>query len=190
MKPTIEELFAAKRDFLTLYQPLIGNSMLEFGDKVEGEHVYKDTFAAIGYMHTSVDYNGNNGAIKLDLRDRFVLGKFDMVTNIGTSEHVKDRQEIVWLNMVSAVKLWGVLLSATPSPHNWPWHGHWYPTQEFYEELARLNGMEIERRIVSGASPMEMLLVRMVKVKEVEFVMPDKSLLFFNKGGKEYVWEK
>ena len=50
--------------------------------------------------------------------------------------------------------------------------------------------LTIERRIVSGASPMEMLLVRMVKVKEVEFVMPDKSLLFFNKGGKEYVWEK
>jgi hypothetical protein len=190
MKPTIEELFAPRRDFLTLYQPLIGNSMLEFGDKVEGDHVYKDTFKALGYIHTSIDYNGNNGALALDLREPIALGQFDMVTNIGTSEHVKDRQEMVWRNMVSAVKLWGVLLSATPAPHNWSWHGHWYPTKEFYEELARLNGMEIERRIVSGSTPMEMLLVRMVKVREVPFVMPDESLLFFNPGGKEYVWEK
>ena len=189
MKKTIEELFEKRRDFLAIYQPLIGNSMLEFGDKIEDGHVYKDTFEYLGYMHVSVDINGQNGAVAFDLRDWFDLGKFDMVTNIGTSEHVKDKQEMVWRNMVSAVKHWGVLISQTPSPGNWSWHGHWYPTVEFYEELARLNGMEIERRIRSGSKPLENLIVRMVKVKEVPFVMPDESLLFFNKGGKEYAWK-
>jgi hypothetical protein len=55
------------------YVPLVGDSMLELGDKINpawsGEHkTYKSHFESLGFRHVSIDWNGNNGAIARDLR--------------------------------------------------------------------------------------------------------------------------
>ena len=41
-----------------------------------------------------------------------------------------------------------VLVSTVPKPGCWKWHGFLYPTEEFYTQLAELNGLEIERLFV------------------------------------------
>lgn len=166
-----------------LYEPLVGKTMLELGNKRQPEGTYKDYFTALGYAHTSVDWNGQDGALKVDLRRPLELGTFDMVSNIGTTEHV-DKQEPVWRNICEAMAVGSVLVSTTPKPGHWPRHGFWYPTEEFYPALADLNGMEIERFF---ETPEEynnladnMFFCRMRKVELVPFSMP-VGMMFDNR---------
>lgn len=153
--------------------------MLELGNKKNREAIYKTYFESLGFRHVSVDWNGEDGALKMDLRKPLGLGTFDMVTNIGTTEHV-DQQEPVWRNILEAMHVGSVLVSTTPKKGNWQWHGIWYPTDEFYRKLAELNGLEVERLYVSGVYPREMWFCRVRRVEERPFVMPDKSLLYKN----------
>jgi len=54
-------------------------------------HIIKYFFEHLGIIHTSIDYNGLDGALKCDLRDdlyEILKSKFDIITNLGTTEHV------------------------------------------------------------------------------------------------------
>lgn len=159
-----------------LLQPLEGvATLLELGNKKNPDGVYKDAFRSLGINHISVDWNGQDGAVKLDLRKPLCLGDFDMVTNFGTTEHV-DQQEPCWRNIHEAVKVGGWLVSMTPYPGDWTWHGEWYPTAEFYHELAELNGYEVERLYVDRAAPRRNWYCRLRKTIAWPFVMPGAPL--------------
>lgn len=152
--------------------------MLELGNKVTGAGVvYKQVFEALGIRHVSVDWNGNDGAIKMDLRQPLNLGRFDMVTNFGTSEHV-DQQEPVWRNMVEATGK--VLICSTPLPGDWTWHGKYYPTMDFYRAIASLNGFALERLQQWGSAPRRLIQARLARLVDGPFVMPATSLIFQN----------
>jgi len=114
-----------------LYEPLVGTTMLELGNKEWQGASYKDYFTALGFRHTSVDINGLNGARPLDLQEPLNLGTFDMVSNIGTTEHVR-KQPPVWRNICEAMHIGSVFVSTTPHPAGWPQHGMHHPTQAFY----------------------------------------------------------
>src|SRR5215208_2927692 len=100
-------------------------TMLELGNKFNEQagSSYKDWFTRnYGIEHVSVDINGLNGALALDLREPLapLAGRvFDMVTNIGTSEHVGESQACVWKNMWDHLALGGHLVSVTPLPGDW-----------------------------------------------------------------------
>jgi len=159
-------------DCWELLQPLDGvQTMLELGNKRNPDGVWKAACQSLGIAHTSVDWNGLDGALKLDLRKPLNLGRFDMVTNFGTSEHVSE-QEPCWRNMHEAVRVGGWLLGLTPYPGDWSWHGEWYPTREFYESFAALNCYEIERLYVNREPPRRNWYFRLRKVTESEFLMP------------------
>lgn len=139
--------------YLELIEPLDGvSSMLELGNKRgtggPGD-TYKRHFEALGLRHVSVDWNGEDGALALDLQKPLGLGAFDMVTNIGTSEHVED-QAGVWRNIVEAADR--LIVCITPRPGDWPGHGLHYPRPEFYRQLAILNGFDVERLYEAGPS--------------------------------------
>lgn len=165
--------FHNRPDEWALYQPLVGNSMLELGGKINAPFTYKAFFQSLGYRHVSIDWNGDHGALALDLRHPISLGQFDMVTNIGTSEHV-DSQEGAWHNMVDACGEGSVLICTTPLPggNDWWWHGVSYPEQAFYVSLAALNGFELERLYTVGEVGRRMWFVRLVRHTVTEFVMP------------------
>lgn len=131
-----------------------GMTMLELGAKQFGR--YKDYFTDLGIVHTCVDLNGKGGALPLDLQKPLNLGAFDVVTNFGTSEHVED-QYPCWQNVHDAVKVGGYLVSTTPMPGDWPHHGKWYPTLEFYAKFAALNGYEIVTCGVMCEAPKRMI---------------------------------
>jgi len=160
--------------------PLVGNRMCELGNKKSGDNTYKAYFESLGFEHVSVDINGLDGALRMDLRKPLNLGQFDMVTNIGTSEHVVDNQEAVWRNIHEAVKVGGVYIGMCPSPGDWHWHGQWYPSQEFYKQFAERNGYRIEHLAIGREYPNRNVDVRMVKVSDLPFTMPDDDTLFYN----------
>lgn len=160
----------------SLFFPLVGSSMLELGNKVNRERTYKRFFESFGYRHVSVDINGKDGALKLDLREPLNLGTFDMVTNIGTSEHVSE-QEPCWRNIAEAMHVGSVLVSHTPLPGHWWWHGEYYPTASWYREFARLNGMVVERLYEDREFPIRLNCARMVRVADVPFQMPAEGMV-------------
>jgi hypothetical protein len=169
-----------------LYDPLVGSSMLELGNKRkaggDGPFTYKDVFTGLGFRHVSVDINGQHGALPKDLTKPLNLGTFDMVTNIGTSEHVSEKdysgQVACWENILGAMHVGSVLVSITPKPGSWKNHGTWYPHKEFFSELAHLNGLELERCYDSdqrkpGCNPeLRLVFARLLRVADVPFHMP------------------
>lgn len=170
-----------------LYCPLVGKSMLELGNKKNGEFIYKTFFKSLGYRHVSVDTNGQDGALRKDLTRPLELGTFDMVTNIGTTEHVSEHnyrgQIACWKNIMEAMHVGSVLICTTPAKDSWRHHGVWYPEPLFYEELARLNGLELERLFIDdrlgqrlGYLDRDMVMARMVRVSDVPFAMPEKGM--------------
>ena len=161
----------------SLLTPLDGiTSMLELGNKRRSpsHKPYKAAFERMGIRHVSVDLNGEDGALPLDLRQPLNLGRFDMVTNFGTSEHVSE-QEPVWRNIIEACGK--VLISMTPFT-GWENHGIHYPTREFYEELAKLNGFKIEK-LEEHNWPVRgvLLTMRAHRIKDQPFTMPDPALI-------------
>ena len=154
-----------------LYQPVQGASMLELGCKINAPHTYKAFFEKLGFRHISVDWNGQHGSLIKDLRKPLGLGTFDMVSNIGTSEHV-DEQEPCWRNILEAMHVGSVLVSTTPMPGDWTWHGFHYPDDSFYLQLSEMNGLECERLYVSGVAPRRMWFFRATRVEDLPFQMP------------------
>ena len=169
-----------------LYEPLTDlsgdyiSTMLELGNKKSKStrRIFKDDFERMGIVHTSIDWNGEDRALKLDLRKPLNLGKFDMVTNIGTTEHV-DIQEPAWRNIHNSLKVGGIFISTTPYPKEryYIHHGIWYPQVSFFERFASLNDYIIDKLYVVGKTGARMVFCRMGKKSEKEFVMPEHNLI-------------
>ncbi len=179
-------LLAAHRNWeWELFDPLVGSTMLELGNKRKTagtkDFTYKSEFQKLGFTHTSVDINGLDGALPKDLTKPLGLGQFDMVSNIGTSEHVSESdfagQIECWRNIVGALHVGSVLVSITPQQGAWLKHGTWYPQKEFFAELAALNGLELERCYTSderkpGCDPRHRLIfARLRKREDLPFQM-------------------
>jgi SAM-dependent methyltransferase len=161
-------------------------TMLELGNKFNEQvgRSYKAWFTeTYGIEHVSVDVNGLDGALALDLRQPLTLinGRaFDMVTNIGTSEHVESDQHYVWKNMWDHLAVGGYLVSVTPLPGDWHWHGMWYPTEEFYDALAYRNDMALIELGEYGAPPRRCQFLVARKLQASAFVYPGDGLLYRN----------
>jgi hypothetical protein len=173
------------KKYLHFIEPLTGvRTMLELGNKRGTEHEpYKGHFEKLGIAHTSIDWNGQDGAVAADLRKPLMLvleeavgrSRFDMVTNIGTSEHVSE-QIGCWRNIIGAADRF--IVSITPHPGDWPGHGLFYPTRKFYEQLADRNKLEIESIDVFDPPGRRFIGVRLKVLQRRTFViMPDAGEL-------------
>lgn len=162
--------------------PEIGR-VLELGNKRNPNGVYKTWFRHLGIEHVSIDWNGRDGALKVDLREPLPTEPpfdqpFDLVTNFGTSEHISCQEE-VWRNMVASVQVGGWLVCTTPRFGDWTWHGQWHPTADFYQSLAGENDFELEHLGVSGSSPRTMVVSRMRRTEpraREEIVVPTEMI--------------
>ncbi len=186
-----EAINPVRPDEYEYYLPLEGKTMFELGGKVNsnvpghiGEWItYKSWFESLGFRHVSIDWDGRFDAIVADLRKPLwpKYGQFDMVCDIGTAEHV-DGQAGLWENVHNLTKTGGLYVGQHPVPggKSWWWHGIWYPTEGFYESFADMNGWKIERMGRGLAPPNENLYVRMRRIENLPFRMPDESLIWFN----------
>lgn len=164
-----------------LYCPLHGTRMLELGGKwcSQAGVTYKSVFESLGFEHVSIDWNGQHGALKRDLRQPLweEFEPFHTVSNIGTTEHVSD-QAGVWANIHNLTTVGGVYVHLTPYPDgkSWWWHGEHYPTEKFLEEFAALNGWRIERLYKGREEPFCNLMCRMRKEEDFDFRMPHGNI--------------
>lgn len=173
-----EEHFPGRGWERKILNPLVGRSMLELGNKRKGDLVYKKVFESLGFRHVSIDMNGKDGALALDLRSPLKLGTFDMITNFGTTEHVSVNnyagQVACWKNLLEAMHVGSVLVSVTPKPGalKWARHGRWYPTITFFEGLAAQNGLTVERAYMDD----NLVYARVRRDDDAPFVMPTNGM--------------
>jgi hypothetical protein len=104
---------------------LVNLKMCELGNQfwLNGQAA-KEIFELMGVQHVSMDINGQNGALPIDLRypvpDEFV-GKFDVVTDFGCSEHVDNPYEVN-RNIYRMAKIGGLIIQAVPYSGTWAGH--------------------------------------------------------------------
>lgn len=121
-------------------------------------YVAKDYFNKIKKVksHTSMDINGKNGALNIDLRKPVDSNlNFDVITNFGTTEHVEsnwpDDQYMSFKNIHDMCKVGGIMFHQVPKADNWQGknaglntaHCPYYYYEEFFKQLAEVNGYEI-----------------------------------------------
>ena len=107
----------------------------------------KSYFDYHGGLHCSLDWHGNNGALKMDFNKQIHGGfneRYDLLTNFGFTEHVSD-QYAAWKNINDLIKVGGLIISELPAQTNFPGHNDFpYYTLEFFQRLALKCGYEIE----------------------------------------------
>ncbi len=135
---------------------LPGKRMLELGNQeIFGDTILERTgkryYANRGVEHTSVDLNGLDGAIKLDLAkpDQFTEWRsyFDIVTNSGTSEHVepKSAQYECFTIVHNCLAVGGIAVHMVPDKNkliekgSWKNHCNNYYSADFFRMLVSGN---------------------------------------------------
>lgn len=140
-----------------LYPDYKNLDILEFGNKRSKAGCYRDEYLYNGAKsYTSIDINGEDGAIPIDLRDynasaeikdKSGLDSFGLITNIGTSEHVTI-QEPFWKCVHELCRKGTYVVHWVPQAEKRLEHAAagsvWHPYPEFFEKLAEYNNYTIE----------------------------------------------
>ena len=136
----------------------------------------KEFYSRRGFKHQSIDLNGKNGSLKHDLSKGFdeevlkKLGTFDVLTNSGTSEHVKG-QYGCFKNCHSLIKKDGIMVHIVPRIGSWKNHGLHYYDFEFFVEMAELNDYAIVMGETFGVEgKTELVAICLQKKQENEFM--------------------
>lgn len=134
----------------------------------------KEYWESKGIKHTSIDLNGEDGALSLDLSkplpEKF-YDAFDIVTNCGTSEHV-DNQFECWKNIHKCLKVNGFLLSANPETGMYnEKHCEWFYDMNFFQNFADKLSYKIYMlgRILFPYNGGYVIFAAMEKTKETDF---------------------
>ena len=111
----------------------LGNQRIR-GNVCTAHKTGKAFFTEFGFEHTSIDMNEKDGALGLDLnKPVFGIGKFDVITNSGTSGYVKN-QDMCFKNIDSLCGMGGRMIHIVPEKGS-QWAGEHY-TEEFFKALA------------------------------------------------------
>ena len=142
----------------------------------------KEYFTHIGFNHTSIDINGKDGALPIDLAtpisDKNLIGCFDVITNSGTSEHVLNQFEC-FKNIHNLCKKGGLVIHIVPGPNYRnivietgeiiP-HGHYnYPFEFFYYLANICKYTVLDERMVRN-----LVAVAMIKTRDNDFVSKEQ----------------
>ena len=121
----------------------------------------KKYFEHLGFTHVSIDYNGDNEALQLDVRQDLteilvdpttnIPIHFDVITNIGFTEHVGEdttnieeflySQYLIFQNLHNVGSNGTLLYHLVPShsPIHWQRHGFCGYSPEFFKQLELKN---------------------------------------------------
>jgi len=102
--------------------------------------IAKDYYESKGINHTSIDFNGQNRSIPFDLSQPLpeeFHNKFDIITNVGTIEHVENDQYTAFKNVHMCLKTNGLFMSFMPKVDNFD-HSHcpWFYNMDFFKNLS------------------------------------------------------
>jgi len=120
----------------------LGNQIIRKSARSSGK-TGKEYFTDLGVIHTSIDLNAKDGALKLDLCSEITdIEPVDVVTNFGTSEHVNN-QNMCFKNIHNFCKEGGMMVHFVPPVGAWPGHCLYWYTIDFFKQLADANNYEI-----------------------------------------------
>jgi hypothetical protein len=138
----------------------------------------KQYFESLGIEHTSLDITGQFGCVDCDLSNIHEKwrGYFDVLTDCGTSEHVRNGQYEVFANAHNFVRKGGVMYHANPVVGRMlKFHTKElsvYYHEYFYKKLAEINGYEVlESKIIKDkpGQPGGLLMAIFKKVNDDSF---------------------
>lgn len=160
--------------------PIDFSSMYELGNKKNKYGTYKSQFERMGIHHISIDLNGKDGALPLDLQEPIDLPSRDIITNFGCSEHVMN-QEMCFKNMhnLTHYRSVGFVPRVGSSPH----HGYWGVDTDFFFQLAELNKYKVKLVEVAGTPGREIVRYSFYKLFDSEFVWDDSLPMEFKPKG-------
>lgn len=138
--------------------------------------------------YVSIDLNGQNGAISLDLTESipsYLRGRFDVVTNIGAIEHFDTspmRQWQAFYNAVDFCKIRGVILHQLVPEDMWLDHcSIWYRDglgKVFAEYLGCDLMIEQRIRLFKLNPNVDYICIALKKTKEITFnLIPPKKFI-------------
>jgi len=120
-----------------------GLKWCELGNQRNYENrVAKEIYENYGVQHVSIDLNGKDGALPIDLGQPvpfIFINQFDVITNYGTIEHVNDQFQ-AFKNMHEMCKEGGIMINVFPLMGNWPKHCRYYYSEKFVNGLANATG--------------------------------------------------
>lgn len=182
---------------------LCGKKMLELGDQmilIEELHekTGKEYFENRGVLHTSVDLNGCHGALKVDLAKPMERtdwkNNFDIVTNLGTIEHVepKKAQYECFKSVHNCLKVGGIAIHFLPDIDELIKNGSWknhcnnYYSHDFVNILVNNNDYELlSLKVING------LICPCYRKKSDSIFMQDRNEFLRHivrkKGGAVYI---
>lgn len=180
-----EFLFHKERDILKSFNITYDNlSICELGSRMctysKEKQPMKNIYEKLGVIYTSIDLNGEYGALPLDLCNQLPKefnNKFNMVTNYGTSEHVLEQYEC-FKNMHDICKTNGIFFHGIPLINNWKNHCRYYYTIEFFEELIlKCNYTKIEVSVLNikfYTYPKNLVFASFVKSNNNNFISKEE----------------
>ena len=121
-----------KREFKNLEMCELGNQIFP-GRNWNGFKTGKQYFKSLGIKHTSIDWNGKDGALPLNMNEPIDIGQFDVVTNLGVTEHIENHEQ-GWENIYNLTKPGGIIINISPKKGNYVKHEcfRWYVEKWFY----------------------------------------------------------
>lgn len=127
--------------------------------------------------HISIDWNGKNGSLPIDLCfsvPEDLLDRFHVITDFGTIEHV-DNQYQVFKNIHDMCSIEGVMIHVSPSLNYWKFHCRYLYSKEFFLKLAELCKYEIlDLKIKNCCDPprykRDLVYVALLKQNNNEFI--------------------
>ena len=110
-----------------------------------------DFFKALGCLYSSIDLNGKENSLQVDLREDIthyptlkgtqelseLINVADVIIDCGTSEHV-DNQYHNFKNQFNILKEGGLVLNILPKKGHWEFHCKYKYTVNFFEKLSKL----------------------------------------------------
>jgi hypothetical protein len=138
--------------------------------------IAKQYFESLGIRHISIDLNGEDGALIFDLskpiRNKELLGRFDVVTNFGTSEHVENQYHC-FQNIHNFARKGGLCIHAIPKIGQWKDHCEYYYDPSFFKKLAELCSYSIVKEATFSESSdpdTDLVCAALVKRENSEFI--------------------
>ena len=157
---------------------VVGLKMAELGNQSLREDVLgtplvaKKLFKAMGIEHTSIDINGKDGALPIDLSvpisDPQLLENFDLVTNFGTVEHVSPQYK-AWLNVHRLAKVGGLFLHILPEIGSWPGYCPYRYGEDFFPALAACCGYDLLKTHRCGNESDKKCFAALLRKKSSDF---------------------
>jgi len=158
-----------------------GLKWCELGNQINYKNeVAKKVYQSLGVEHTSIDINGKNGALPINL-DKPVptalLDRFDVITNYGTIEHVNNQYQ-VFKNVHDMCKKGGIMIHVFPLKGHWPRHCRYYYSEVFVKGLANASNYRIINYTILDKddykTPNNLIAVTYIKKENNKFISKEE----------------